>query len=73
MACGQMVRGGGSCQLDEGHRGAHSAVTFGCDGCGKTLRGRPFETAPDGEYPRGLGFCFLCVMEAGRGVTTGAV
>jgi len=64
--CGQPVRGDeGGCQLDAGHRGHHSTVTFGCDGCGKRYRGRPHATAPDGEYPHGLQFCFLCSAEQG--------
>lgn len=63
MRCGQQVRGGGECQLDAGHRGYHSTVVFGCDGCGKTRRGQPHRWSRDGEYERGLGFCFLCVLE----------
>lgn len=58
--CAAPVRGGGTCRLDAGHRGYHSTVVFGCDGCGKTYRGQPYGYAPDGEYPRGLQFCFLC-------------
>jgi hypothetical protein len=58
--CGCAVRGGGECKLDPGHRGHHAQVTFGCDGCGKTFRGEAHATAPDGEYPHGLRFCFLC-------------
>jgi hypothetical protein len=63
MTCDAPVRGGGTCRLDPGHRGYHSTVTFGCDGCGRTLRGQPHRTAPDGEYPSGLHFCFLCSDE----------
>lgn len=58
--CGEPVRGGGTCQLDPGHSGYHSTVVFGCDGCGATRRGYPHAYAPDGEYPQGLQFCFLC-------------
>lgn len=36
-----------------------------CDGCGRWLAGYPHATAPDGEYPNGLGFCFLCVQGDG--------
>jgi hypothetical protein len=61
--CDQPVRGGGTCRLDPGHRGYHSTVTFGCDGCDKTRRGQPHRTSPDGEYPNGLHFCFLCSGE----------
>lgn len=66
--CEHPVRGGGTCQLDPGHRGYHSTVTFGCDGCGKTRRGQPHTYAPDGEYPRGLQFCFLCSGETNADV-----
>lgn len=31
-----------------------------CDGCGAWRPGYPYATAPDGEYPDGLAFCFLC-------------
>ena len=31
-----------------------------CDGCGSWRPGTPHATAPDGEYPNGLAFCFLC-------------
>jgi hypothetical protein len=37
------------------------AADWCCDGCGRWLPGRPYRTAPDGEYPNGLSFCFLCV------------
>jgi hypothetical protein len=37
--CDAPVKGGAgaTCQLDPGHAGHHSMVTFGCDGC--ALRG----------------------------------
>ena len=37
------------------------AADWCCDGCGRWLPGRPYRTGRDGEYPDGLGFCFLCV------------
>jgi hypothetical protein len=37
------------------------AADWCCDGCGRWLPGQPHRTAPDGEYPNGLSFCFLCV------------
>jgi hypothetical protein len=36
------------------------AADYCCDGCSRWLRGTPHEYAPDGEYPNGLAFCFLC-------------
>ena len=57
------MRGGGICSLDSGHRRTHATATFACDGCGKIRRGRPHRTAPDGEYPNGLAFCFICSDE----------
>ena len=36
------------------------AADWGCDGCDRWLAGSPYATAPDGEYPNGLHFCFLC-------------
>lgn len=36
------------------------AADWCCDGCDRWLSGQPHKTAPDGEYPNGLGFCFLC-------------
>jgi hypothetical protein len=63
MKCGADVRGGGTCELDAGHRGHHSTVVFGCDGCGKTRRGTPHRYMQDGEYDNGLAFCFMCVLE----------
>lgn len=36
------------------------AADWCCDGCGRWLPGSPHRTAPDGEYPNGLQFCFLC-------------
>lgn len=35
-----------------------------CDGCDKPRR--PYRYAPDGEYEKGLMFCFLCVKEMER-------
>jgi hypothetical protein len=66
VKCNANVRGGGQCQLDAGHRGHHSTVTYGCDGCGKRRRGTPYRWSPDGEYERGLAFCFMCVLEDER-------
>lgn len=60
--CGELVRGGGTCELDAGHRSCHSTVAYVCDGCSKRRRGEPYRWARDGEYERGLGFCFLCVL-----------
>ena len=61
--CDQPVRGGGNCQLDPGHRGHHSTVVYRCDGCCKARRGQPHRWSRDGEYEKGLAFCFLCVLE----------
>ncbi len=36
------------------------AADWGCDGCNRWLPGRPYATAPDGEYPNGLQFCWVC-------------
>jgi hypothetical protein len=36
------------------------AADWSCDGCDRWLAGSPYATAPDGEYPSGLQFCFLC-------------
>ena len=37
------------------------AADWCCDGCGRWLPGHAYKTAPDGEYPNGMSFCFLCV------------
>jgi hypothetical protein len=37
------------------------AADWCCDGCDRWLPGHPHATGPDGEYPNGLSFCFLCV------------
>jgi hypothetical protein len=37
------------------------AADWCCDGCDRWLPGQPHRTGPDGEYPNGLSFCFLCV------------
>jgi hypothetical protein len=50
------VEAHGFCLLDAGHKGRHSTVVFGCDGCGRTLRGRAHRTHVD----EGVSFCFLC-------------
>jgi hypothetical protein len=49
----------GKCRMDKDHRGRHSTVVFGCDGCGKTVRGTPASSHPD----EGVAFCFLCVLD----------
>ena len=36
------------------------AADWCCDGCGRWLPGQPHATAPDGEFPNGLSYCFLC-------------
>ena len=36
------------------------AADWCCDGCNRWLPGQPHHTEPDGEYPNGLSFCFLC-------------
>ena len=64
-ACGQNVRGGGTCALDEGHTGHHSTVTFGCDGCGRTLRGAAHEVVSVMAYgvqDDVLAYCFMCCI-----------
>lgn len=60
MRCAAPVRGGGLCKLDHGHTGHHATVVFACDACDKVRRGQPHRYARDGEYPRGLKFCFVC-------------
>ena len=40
------------------------AADWGCDACGRYLAGVPYATAPDGEYPNGLAFCFLCAKQS---------
>lgn len=47
----------GFCLLTKGHRGRHSTVVFGCDACGKTLRGSPSSGNDE------VQFCFLCTRE----------
>lgn len=64
MACPSTTSYGPPCQLDEGHRGHHSAVTFGCDACGRQRRGYPHAVAMnpwDGEVE--YQECFLCNRE----------
>jgi hypothetical protein len=61
--CQSPVRGGGTCTLDQDHRGHHSTVTYRCDGCGRARRGQPHATGPDGEHDNGLRFCFMCSAE----------
>lgn len=39
------------------------AADWSCDSCDGWFPGRPYRTAPDGEYPNGLQFCFLCVKK----------
>lgn len=46
----------GFCLLDAGHKGRHSTTVFSCDGCGRTLRGRPARE----HYDEGVSFCYLC-------------
>jgi hypothetical protein len=46
------------------------AADWGCDGCDRWLPGQPHATAPDGEYPNGLHFCFLCSSPQVIGTTT---
>jgi hypothetical protein len=58
--CDHPVRGGGTCKLDPGHRGHHSTVVYTCDGCEQRRRGRPHAYGRDGEYERGMQFCFMC-------------
>lgn len=61
MKCNRPLRTG-SCQMDAGHRGRCSTVTFFCDGCGQTRRGYPYsaERNPhDGEVE--VVFCFMCI------------
>ena len=64
-ACGHSIRGypGETCKLRPGHRGHHSCVVFECDGCGRTLRGRPHvreNVMAYGEVDDTFQFCFLC-------------
>ena len=68
MTCDAPVRGCGKCSLRPDHRGHHSTVTFACDGCDGRFRGYPHRTAPDGEFPTGLKFCFLCSAEQIHGL-----
>lgn len=50
----------GYCTMDKGHKGRHSTVTFGCDGCGKTRRGQPYRSNEE------VAMCFMCCLESDR-------
>jgi hypothetical protein len=68
--CNEPVRGfpGELCQLDKGHRGYHSCVTFSCDGpCGQQHRGTPYRSAYDSDSVPLASFCFICTIEFMRG------
>ena len=59
--CARAMRDG-RCQMDPGHRGRCSTVTFTCDNCDKTRRGQPVAYARnpwDGVAE--AQFCFMCV------------
>jgi hypothetical protein len=54
---------GGTCRLDEGHRGRHATVVFYCDGCGRYRRSRPvaqLRNHYDGTVE--AQFCFMCAV-----------
>lgn len=63
--CGHPTRGGrgATCKLAPNHAGTHSAVTYDCDGCGRTFRGRvgfaSGKDAPD-SGPHALNWCLPC-------------
>lgn len=52
----------GQCTMDEGHRGRHTTVSFYCDSCGQTRRGRPVGQArnPWDDVVEAE-FCFMCM------------
>jgi hypothetical protein len=50
---------GGACDWLCGS-GDLRAVDYYCDGCGQPRAGRPAGYGRDGEYERGLAFCFPC-------------
>ena len=64
------MRGGGYCTMDKDHKGRCSSVTFQCEGCGKTRRGRPEATHQvklgDGTVDDSFDFCFMCVVVESR-------
>jgi hypothetical protein len=64
--CGAPVRGSDEpCHLSAGHRPHHSAVTFDCDGCGRTVRGVPYRIgAVSHTSDEEFGFCFPCVKDS---------
>lgn len=64
--CGHRMRGGMRCNMDPDHRGRHSSVAWVCDGCGRRRRSAVHSHAPDGEYPMGLHFCFMCAGPPAR-------
>lgn len=50
----------GPCTMDKGHRGRHTTVSFGCDGCGKSRRGHPYRSNEE------VAMCFMCCLESDR-------
>jgi hypothetical protein len=74
--CNAYTRGGrgATCQLPAGHRGTHSAVTYDCEDCGQTFRGRHGiahgADAPDGS-PYALNWCLPCAKRSGQWWPTG--
>src|SRR4051794_18811003 len=62
--CNRAMRDG-CCNMDAGHRGRCTTVAWTCDGCGQTRRSAVAAWARDGEYERGLGYCFMCANGIG--------
>ena len=59
-ACGHwMPRAKTTCLRQEGHRGAHRAKVWFCDGCDKPQIG--FPAAKDNEA--GVWMCFMCQLD----------
>lgn len=66
ILCNATMPGGGSCSMEEGHKGYHAHCAYSCDGCGKIRRGQPHKTYQQmvwGELEDALQFCFLCSDE----------
>lgn len=51
----------GPCVMDKDHKGRCTTVAFGCDGCGKMRRGRPYKEALDVDGVPEVQFCFMCI------------
>jgi hypothetical protein len=72
VRCEKPVRGfpGEKCQLDYGHGGYHSCVTFVCEDCGRVCRGTPHRTSyvtlGDGSIDDVFQYCWICSGDGPR-------